>query len=380
VRGRTARCLARAVALALLLASAPFARAAVVLDSFRQGSASNTNDLDTTVLTVGNTSNRLVLVAVSLANPAVSVLSVTWRGLSAQRVYSQATGQLGKGCRTEVWQLVDPPPGAATTDVRLSAATALGVGLAVYSGVDAQHPVGARAMISGTTSPIVVSQAVPSGQPAVAVVCLGGTWTGELDAPAAVASPADTVLWDLSEPGLVGLASQRVAGNNNTATVRWDLGGGSAFVWQGMMFSVNPAAPEDAGVDAGPDVGADVARDLAPDLAPDRAPDLRVPDDLPADLTSVPDLAPLLDLAPSPDLGGEPTLESPPDAGSAEPDAHVAPAPGPDAAGAQEPDADSFRDVHFQIGCACRVGAPDGGATVLFVSVVAVLALRRRRR
>jgi hypothetical protein len=383
---------ARALIAGGLLASslvAAAAHGAVVLEGKFQGSASNTDNLGDTVVTVGAAPNRLLVIGVSVAGSATSVQSISWRGLPASPLFAQSTPQGSRSCRLELWRLVDPPAGTGFLAVQLSASTAFGVGVAEYSGVDLQRPTSLATLVTGNASPVQVSVGVPDGRPMVGIACLGGMWMGGRvggNGPDAVAAPGDTSLWDFTENGVVGLGSHSAA-VNGIARVRWDITFANPLVWLAAGVSITPqsATPEDAGVDARLDAGVEVA------------PDLRLPDD-PAPLPT--DLGPPLDQSPdqSPDNAAVDLASDP----AAMPEAAVdeaavdqavspmlpdtAPIVTADAAAdlpplGIDPDGGDIHDANFIVGCACRTGGRGAGGSALgLVLLAAVIARRRARR
>ena len=145
---------------------------------------------------------------------------MSFRGLPASRFTSLGTNQPGALCRTEIWRLVNPPSGAGLVAVNLSAATAFGVGVVSYSGVNQKNPVVSGSTAIGATSPVRVTASVSDARPVVAVACLGGTWAMKAG-PDAVAGAGDTNLWDFTERNVVGLGGQQAA--QGGATVSWNV-------------------------------------------------------------------------------------------------------------------------------------------------------------
>src|SRR5947208_90541 len=101
-------------------------RAAVMLDGTLQASAFHSDLLDSPNLTVGNGSQRLLVVTVAIANPVVTVASLTWKGASLSRVDAQTVSGPAGACRQEVWALVGAAPGNNVLHVALSGMTGFG--------------------------------------------------------------------------------------------------------------------------------------------------------------------------------------------------------------------------------------------------------------
>jgi hypothetical protein len=311
---------------AALLAVPAGARAAVVLETFRQGSASNTDLLDTTGVTVGTGANRLLVIGVSLADAALTVREISWKGVAATRVFAQNLSGAPGDCRTELWRIVDPPSGFAQLHVALSGPTAFGVGIAAYTGVDQQSPTSAPVTTRGSTSAVTISVATVDTRPVVALACLGGSWPvgPGPTTPDAIVGPGDTGLWDFTEPGVVGLGSQQVGRSGGSTGVSWMVSFAGSFVWGALAVTLTPAGlppPPDAGADAGADAAVDArpAEDLAPPF--DAAVDGAAPD-------AAEDAPPPLDAAES------------------------------DAAAADDAADDAgftARDVNLRVGCACAL-------------------------
>jgi hypothetical protein len=351
-----------ALALALMLPAA--ARAAVVLDAFHQGSASNSPDLTNTPFTVGPGANRLMIIAVSIAGD-VPVTSAGFKGVAAQRFLTESNNQPSAPCHTEVWRIINPPTGPGTVAVTLSGAAAFGVGVVSYFGVDQKNPMGTAGTSAGTDSSIRVSANVPDGRPLVGVACLGGSWP-MLAGPNAVTGSGDTNLWDFTEPNLVGLGGHQASAGS--VTVSWNVAFSGTFVWAAAGVTIAPAAlapPPDAG----------------PDASPDLRPDARLPGDPPAGT----DLAP--DLPPPPDAGidaqdpADPDAEIEPDADIQIEDAEMEPPleeDGPPPL-AEDGGQTTVRDVNLRVGCACRQGA-SGRPGVALIVVLGWLLARRRPR
>jgi hypothetical protein len=358
---------------AWLLVADP-ARGAAVLDSFAQGSASNSADLGNTGFTVGTGSDRLLVVAVSLAGSA-TVSNVSFRGLPATRFTSVGTNQPGSLCRTEIWRLVNPPSGAGFVAVNLSTATAFGVGVVSYSGVDQKNPIAMGTSAIGAVTPIQIGAGVSDARPVVGVACLGGTWAMRAG-PDAVAGPGDTTLWDFTERNVVGLGGQQAA--QGGATVSWNVTWADPYAWAAVAVTITPAfvpPPFPPPPDAAPDLAPDVARDTRPpndpmpvrDLAADQSP--RISPDAGAD-----EARPEEDAA---DDAGE--IES--DADVPTEDAEIEPVQVGDGAApvTGDPGGATVRDVNLQVGCACRLGHGDRPAGLLWLPLALLLARRRRR-
>jgi len=361
---------ALAVLAVLLLGAAP-ARAAVVLDAFAQGSASNSPDLTDTRFTVGTGADRLMIITVSLAGNA-SATSVSFRGVPAQRVSFVSTGVPAAPCRAELWRIVAPPVGLGLVAVTVSSPTAFGVGVVSYSGVDQSTPTTAASSGTGMSSPVRIMANVPDGRPLLGVACLGGTWPMRAG-PDAVAGLGDTGLWDFTEPSVVGLGSQQAS--PGTAQVSWNVTWSGSFAWAALGMTINPsAASPDAGVDAGADAASDAASDTGPPDTATMPPDAPAPPDVGQADAGADGQEPDADELPDADVVVEVDAEEPADGGADEPTAP------PADAGVSPDDGDgtTARDVNLRVGCACRVGDVGRPSAGLFVLLI-VIARRRRR-
>jgi MYXO-CTERM domain-containing protein len=342
---------AAAMAVLTLAVAAGEARAAVALSAYAQESAHNAAQFTVTTLSVTGAADRLLVVAVATGDPAVGATSVTWGGTALIRATTFASSSGRDACRAELWTLVAPAGGNQPLDVRVSATTAFGVGAVVYTGVDQTTPMGALVASQGADSDVSVGGAM-AGDPFFAAACLGGAWNGPNgSAPAATSPvPGQDVLWDFTEPGVVGLGMDRLGG---PAAIRWTVAAnGSSYTWAAAGFVVQAVAMPDAA----PPSDGQTPDGMAPfdGLTP---PDAARPDAA-ADAPDPPDAALPADGGPPPDS------LSPPDAG---PDRPVA----MDRAAAP-------RTVDLRVGCACGVGQDRPGA--LWLVVLAGVLLGRRFR
>jgi MYXO-CTERM domain-containing protein len=353
-------------ALVAALALAPAsARAAAVLDNFRQGSHAGTSGLSIGFV-VGSGADRLLLVGVSTARSDVAVTGVSWRGVAGTHILALPINQGSRDCRTELWQVLDPPSGLGQVAVTLSSTAAMGMGMVSYSGVDQQSPTSVAATATGSASPVRVPVSVPSARPVLGLACLGGTWN-MLNGPDAIASPGDTNLWDFTEQNVVGLGNHQAFPGSGALAISWNVTFADPFAWGAIGLSITPAGLAPPPPDAGPD--------LAPDLGPDLGPDLRVAEDAVG-----PDA-----LTPPAEDGGADRESEPPDAATTPADAELEPdAPPPveppDVSSPHDPDGgDIARDVNLRVGCACRLDGRGSSAPVL-VGALGLLALFIRRR
>jgi MYXO-CTERM domain-containing protein len=354
VCGRSAPRVAAAALLAALALAPGLARAAAVLDNFRQRSHAGASSLSLG-FTVGSGADRLLLVGVTTARSDAAVTEVSFRGIAGIRILALPITQGGRSCRTELWRIVDPPSGNGQVAVSLSATTAMGMGMVSYTGVDQDSPIGGLTSAAGTTSPARVSVSAGSARPIVGVACLGGAWP-MLMGPDALAASGETNLWDFTETNVVGLGNHQELPAAGSTSISWNIIFPDPFSWGAIGVSITPAAPAPPPADAGPDL----------------APDVRVPEDLfvPADLAPPePDAAEVV-IDPAADAS-DPLPDLP-----AAPDTEGAPA---DARSAGEPDADdTTRDVNLRIGCACRVGGGERGGSFLLALALLALSIRRR--
>jgi MYXO-CTERM domain-containing protein len=293
--------------------------------------------------TVGTAPDRYLVVAVTVVPSGTSVASASFGGQALARIGSRGSSS----CRSELWGLPDPPSGARTVQVNLTASSALAVGASSYSGVDPRDPTGPFASHTGNgSSPqdLSTSAAIDAGDFTVDVLC----GTSSSGAPTPSAGSGQTQRWRRSTATMTGVGSSQQNNSGGRATMSWTLTGSGNIDWSIATFVLNPSpAPPDAAPDVGPDVMPDLSQDLAADLAPDLA----------ADLAS-PDLA-------EPDAAQDAALDAAADAGEADaaPDAEVTPA---------------IAEYRLRVGCACRTGGPPSGGGLLLV--VVVVAFHRGRR
>jgi MYXO-CTERM domain-containing protein len=369
--------------LVLLAAPAP---AAVLLQGNQQGSAANTDLLDTTAFTVGTGANQVMIIAVS-SSGSPTVTRASFKGVPAQRFFSQDNSQPGAMCRTELWRIIDPPSGAGSVTVALSAMTSFGVGVLLYSGVDQKTPTEVITMLEGSSSSIRLTTSVPDNRPLVGVACLGGTWPMK-PGPNAVSGSGDLTLWDFTERNVVGLGGQQAMAGSTT--VSWNVSFTDPFHWAAVALTITPsglASPlPDAGPDLARDAGPDLARDAGPDLARDARPDTRPDSDPPP---PPPDAGAEFPAPPTPDAGDDAEVVDE-DAGEIQPnpdaeaggegeDAEPAPPPADGAMPVPDELGGTTRNVNFEVGCACRLSGRARPGLIPAL-VLGLLALRRRRR
>src|SRR3954470_23776996 len=129
--------------LVLLTGPVSIAEAQVTVDS--AGTGNSTATPITWSHTVGNGSNRLLLVGVELSSTSKTVSSVTYGAANLTRVAT--ISNIGV---VEIWRLVAPPVGAATVTINLSGNTKTIGGSVSFFGVDQGAPLGQTAMSTGT--------------------------------------------------------------------------------------------------------------------------------------------------------------------------------------------------------------------------------------
>lgn len=336
--------LAAVVALAGLGATQRRGQAAVMIDASLQASVFDQPELETPNFTVGSGPKRLLLVSVALANPAVEVGSVRWKGVPLTLVDARTMAGPDGFCHLQLWMLVEPAAGSNPLSVALSGASAFGLGAVSYTGVDPRTPLGPVEWASGIGGDVALHVAAPGDRPVLAAACLNGPWiTGPTaSTPAAVVGPEETAFWNFTEPGVVGLGSHRVA-MNGLGRVHWLVDTVDPFAWLALGVSIKPDG------------------ELLPDAGPDapRA-DARVSADA-ADAGTEADAA-VPDAAPAADGG------FPPDLAQADVETQA------------NPDAPAVADVRLRVGCACRTGGPGGGDAGILLLGLGFLAARRRRR
>jgi len=337
--------LAALVALAGLGASQRRGQAAVMVDNTLQESVFDRAELETPNFTVGGGPKRLLVVSVALANPAVEVGMVSWNGTALTRVEARTMAGPDGFCHLQLWTLVEPVAGPNRLRVSLSGASAFGLGVVSYTGVDPRAPLGPAGWASGIGGDVTLDLPAPGDRPVLAAACLNGPWTTgpTPSTPAAEVGPKETDFWNFTEPGVVGLGSHRVA-MNGLGRVRWVVDTVDPYAWLAMAVSIKPDG------EILPDAGPDAAGEDADVLADAASPDAGSPD------AAAPDAAPASDGNPPADLalaGGETEAN---------------------------PDAPAVADVRLRVGCACRTGGPGGGGAFMVVMGSGFLAVRRRCR
>jgi hypothetical protein len=379
---RAAALLAAAGALCSAVASQALA-APVVFDGATQDSASATDAITLTKLTVSAGANRFLIVGVEVAGNTTAVARITWSQTPLTRLGATVSGG-GSPCRAELWALVEPRTGNNALDVVLTSSAAFGVGAAAYSGVDPDSPTGPFVTAGGSGTPVSLDLAAPSGRPLVASACLGGRWTTGSPQAAADAVPGagQQTLWDFTEPGIVGIGSHRLAGGQSP--LRWDISSSFSYAWTAAGVWLTPvglAPPADAA--APPDAP---SADRQPEDATLPAADAPAVSDTQG---SVGERGPGAgaDVAPAPDGGaGAADAGTAPGADASAdrvPGGGALDASGVEDAGAASLEGGAAREINLGVGCACRAGqgAATSGVTSVLVSVVALgwRAFRRRR-
>ena len=205
--------------------------AAVQVDSTLQESVFDQAGLDSPNLTIGDGPARLLVVAVATGNPAAVVRHITWSGAALTRLDARVLAAPAGPCRLELWTLIDPASGASSLQVSLSASAGFGLGAVVYTGVDAEEPLGPARWQSGSGGRIALDVPAPGERPVLGAACLGGHWNGGPTAstPEAEPGPGETDFWNFTEPGVVGLGSHRVT-MNGQARVSWNVTGSAIVV------------------------------------------------------------------------------------------------------------------------------------------------------
>jgi MYXO-CTERM domain-containing protein len=343
--------------------------------------------------------DRYLLVGVSLRHVQRATVVTEARFVDAMNV-TQPLTMIGSAtftgqARVELWGLAAPGEGEGVITVRLDASGGLVAGALSFNGVHQTTPAGP--VVSNMGMSDSASVVVPSapGEAIVSVFAGNGNVLPVAGAPHVGRWSFQGLLLGTggSEPGRAG------------ATVFWDSPGASQ-PWLLAGLSLKPAQvvapPPDAAPDLAPDVmppPADVAvLDTTPppvDTAPPPADTGPPPADTaatdgpgggtldsspsPAD-TSVVDSTPI-DAGPGPDDRPD-TGAVPADGGGGGTDAGST---GDGGAGASD-GGDARVDVHgraYDIGCACRFGAPAAGPSagpLAALALLALLALVRRRR
>src|SRR5205814_1131519 len=134
--------------------------------------------LDSPNLTIGDGPARLLVVAVATGNPAAVVRHITWSGAALTRLDARVLAAPAGPCRLELWTLIDPASGASSLQVSLSASAGFGLGAVVYTGVDAEEPLGPARWQSGSGGRIALDVPAPGERPVLGAACLGGHWHG----------------------------------------------------------------------------------------------------------------------------------------------------------------------------------------------------------
>ncbi len=175
------------ISFALLASIAPQAYAMVAVDA----SSSAANDFGTSLTwshTVDFTSNRLLLVGVSLQYATSS--EVTYNAIPLTLVGRQHGGSAANDGYVEIWSLVNPPAGTGTIVVTVPDGDAIVAGAVSLTGVDQSTPVGGFTGANGeSTAPAVAVSSAP-GELVFAALMWNHDW-----APV-IAGASQTELWN----------------------------------------------------------------------------------------------------------------------------------------------------------------------------------------
>jgi MYXO-CTERM domain-containing protein len=313
----------RAAPFLLLLLSASPAVAEVRYD--REQSGGGADPRVTYNMTVGQGSNRYLVVVVGLSNGAARASSVTFGG-SRLTIIDSA----GDRCHLQMWGMAAPPPGTFPVAIDITAPTNPVFSVAVaYTGVDQQAPIRDHVNLAGTTTGSSASPTTATGDMLVDGICVSGLNGQPSDGPNQVLrtglNGTNFALAASDKPGTPG------------AAMTWQIG--AELPWAVTALSLRAASSLDAAADTAPAIDGP-----SPDAAPDLRPTVDAPPpDVPSDVSSD-------DAAPDAPL----------------PDASVT---------------DARRaTAHLTVGCACTTGGRSDGAPLSLLVVLALAALRRRSR
>jgi|GEM_PF-1702642 len=182
--------------------------------------------------TVGNGTNRILIVGVANRDGTKSIASVSYGAQNLTSIGSQAGG--GNSVGVALYQLLNPPVGAATVTVVFNSAVTISAGAVSFTGVSQMVPLGTFASAGGTSSSGSVN--VSSGINEFVVDIMGATGDGLSLTPGG----AQAQRWNLA----TGTAGGDVLGGGSTqngtpvTTMSWTLGASKA--WAIGAVSLNP--------------------------------------------------------------------------------------------------------------------------------------------
>ncbi|HEY0715928.1 MAG TPA: hypothetical protein VGF45_24815, partial [Polyangia bacterium] len=214
------------LALAVTLLSAPTreSHAAVALAASGRVSARNAANV-TTMLNVPASTNAVLLVGVSVPAAATG-LQITWDGVPLTRLSS--TSAAPASCRVEIWYLPDPVSGNRRLNVTLGALSAFSVGAAVFSGVDRTSAPAVVPNLGSSTLISITAAATPIAG-LFGAACASGN-----DNRGGAAAAGQTVLWDATEPNVVGLGAYRLL---SPWQISWTLQTATSWASAGVVLN-----------------------------------------------------------------------------------------------------------------------------------------------
>ena len=161
--------------------------------------------------------NRLLVVGAALRSDSEAFTSVAYGGIPLTRI-GGITG--GGNARTELWYLVNPPPGMAVVRLNASASRNIAAIAMTFTGVDPTTPIGTPAQIGGSSISSSVSVTSSTDELVVDVVSsYNGTAT-------MIAGPSQTKLTQIDHGGTDLRVATSIAPGASTVTMLWGLGGG----------------------------------------------------------------------------------------------------------------------------------------------------------
>jgi hypothetical protein len=369
----------------MLLAAVPARAADIAVLAWTQSTAQGIQTLRlprTGSFTMDNVADGYLIVGVAITGDTHRITQVTWTGPGPTQAFhfeSSKTSVTPDPCRTELWGLADPTagPGFVTVTVQpLSGsppAPSLAGAIISFSNVastSTNGPCCANASNSDTGTSTISKTMFETSRGDVLVNSVCTQWTGAAPGTPGPDPARDPEMVPRTFQTIGAANLQHFTGTSPGADVerpatsyrhlRWLQSGSRTWAIAGLAMHATAAIavpPADAAPRT-PDAPAP-----APDAAPS-APDAATP---PPDAgTAPPDLDPADGQAAVPADGARPP--PPIRDGEADPPA----APDAEASPVQ-------RQVSFQVGCACQVGAPARGGGFAFAFLVLLLRPRRRR-
>ncbi len=189
--------------------------------------------------TVGASGNRQLFVGVSINRPAggASVSGITCGVSPLALVGANDSTPTPNGTRIEIWTLANPPSGACTVTVTLSAAAEFVGGATSFFGVDPTTPYSGYVSATAISSPVSVTVASAAGNLVLDTVAIRG------DGSAVAPGASQTQRWlsqtEANNSGVWGGGS--TAAGAASVTMSWTVTSGNRLVIGAV--SVNAVAP-----------------------------------------------------------------------------------------------------------------------------------------